>query len=144
MGYTLQRTSMLIGLGVSSISDAGMGYAQNNKTLHDYAEAIQRGELAVNKGIFLTEEDRAFRTYILDISCKGKTSFREEDLPILESISFPLLAQLEEDGLITYDSKGLQVTELGNHFIRNICYPFDLHVHRKKDLSSQPLFSKAI
>jgi len=144
MGYTLQRTSMLIGLGVSSISDAGMGYAQNNKTLHDYTEAIQNGKLAVNKGIFLTEEDRAFRTYILDISCKGKTSFREEDLPILESISFPLLDQLEEDGLIMHDRKGLQVTETGNHFIRNICYPFDLHVHRKKDLSRQPLFSKAI
>ena len=82
MGYTLHPTEILVGLGVSAISDAGMGYAQNNKTLHNYSEAIQNGQLAVNKGYFLNEEDRSFRQYILDISCRGKTSFREEDIPM--------------------------------------------------------------
>ena len=122
MGYTLQQTNMLIGLGVSAISDAGMGYAQNNKTLHDYTDAIDKGELAVNKGIFLNDEDNAFRNYILDISCKGKTYFREEDLPLLEEFSFPMLEELKADGLISYNQKGLEVTELGNHFIRNIIF----------------------
>ena len=144
MGYTLHRTNILIGLGVSAISDAGTGYAQNNKTLHDYTEAIQNGLLAVNKGIFLNDEDRSFRNYILDISCKGKTNFREEDLTLLEEFSFPMLEELAEDGLISFNSKGLEVTQMGNHFIRNICYPFDLHVHRKKTVSTKPLFSNAI
>ena len=144
MGYTLQRTNMLVGLGVSAISDAGMGYAQNNKTLHDYTEAIERGELAVNKGIFLNEEDVAFRNYILDISCRGKTAFREEDLALLKEFSFPMLEDLESDGLINWNEKGLEVTDMGNHFIRNICFPFDLHVHRKKTVNTQPIFSKAI
>src|SRR5262249_31377715 len=31
MGYTTQRTNMLLGLGVSSISDAGIFFAQNQK-----------------------------------------------------------------------------------------------------------------
>jgi oxygen-independent coproporphyrinogen-3 oxidase len=98
----------------------------------------------VNKGIFLNEEDCAFRNYILDISCKGKTKFREEDLPLLQQYSFPMLEELEADGLISFNERGVRVTDLGNHFIRNICYPFDLHVHRKKTVSAQPIFSKAI
>ena len=144
MGYTLHPTNILVGLGVSAISDAGMGYAQNEKTLHNYYEAIQNGQLAVTKGYFLNEEDRAFRSYLLDISCRGKTSFREEDLPMLEEFSFPQLEKLEEDGLINMDSKGLQVTETGSHFIRNICHAFDLHDLRRKTSVNQPLFSKAI
>ena len=144
MGYTLHPTNMLIGLGVSAISDAGMGYAQNEKTLHDYYDTIGKGELAVTKGYFLTDEDKAFGKYILDISCRGKTSFREEDFSLLKEWSFPLLEDLEKDGLIILDETGLQVTEKGSHFIRNICFAFDLHVHRKKTVSSAPLFSKAI
>jgi oxygen-independent coproporphyrinogen-3 oxidase len=36
MGYTTQNTGLLLGLGVSSISDAGTAFAQNEKTLHNY------------------------------------------------------------------------------------------------------------
>lgn len=36
MGYTTQHSGMLIGLGVSAISDTGNAYAQNEKTLHQY------------------------------------------------------------------------------------------------------------
>jgi oxygen-independent coproporphyrinogen-3 oxidase len=144
MGYTLHKTSILIGLGVSAISDAYMGYMQNNKTLHDYTASIETGELAVTKGFFLSDEDVSFRKYILDISCKGETSFSEDDLPMLEEFSFPMLALLENDGLIDFNIKGLKVTELGSHFIRNICYPFDLHVQRRKTNREEFLFSKAI
>jgi oxygen-independent coproporphyrinogen-3 oxidase len=45
MGYTTQNTSLLLGLGVSSISDVGVAFAQNDKTLHDYSEAINNNEL---------------------------------------------------------------------------------------------------
>lgn len=144
MGYTLHPTNMLIGLGVSAISDAGMGYAQNEKTLHNYYDVIGKGKLAVTKGYFLTDQDKAFGKYILDISCRGKTSFREEDLTLLKQWSFPLLEDLENDGLIILYDTGLEVTEKGIHFIRNICFAFDLHVHRKRTVSSAPLFSKAI
>lgn len=143
MGYTLHPGNILVGLGVSAISDAEMGYAQNEKTLHDYYAAIQQGRLPVVKGYLLSEEDKAFRDYILDISCRGKTNFRNKDLTLLETYCFPELDQLQQDGLLTYNERGLHITETGAHFIRNICYAFDLHVHRKKT-SSIPLFSKAI
>lgn len=144
MGYTTQRTSILLGLGVSSISDAGVAFAQNEKALHDYYAAINNNELAVFRGYFLDEEDKAFRKYILDISCQGKTSFKAEHLETIKTFSFPELEKMKADGLVEYNEAGLQVTELGRHFIRNICSAFDLFLRRNGSVQDKPLFSKAI
>jgi len=144
MGYTTQRTNMLLGLGVSSISDAGVAFAQNHKTLHDYYASISNNKLAVTKGYFLNEEDVAFRKYILDISCKGQTKFFEKDLPVLETYTFSELKNLEEDGLIFWNEEGVTVTETGRQFIRNICKAFDLHLLRSEQMHEKKLFSKAI
>ncbi|HEU5167864.1 MAG TPA: radical SAM protein, partial [Chitinophagaceae bacterium] len=144
MGYTTQHTSILLGLGVSSISDIGNGFAQNNKTLHEYYECISKNELPVFRGYFLNEEDIAFRKYILNISCQGRTGFNSEHLDILKQFSFPELKKLEEDKLIEWTEDGLTVTSLGRHFIRNICSAFDLHLLRNKKENTKKLFSKAI
>jgi len=143
MGYTTQKTSLLLGLGVSSISDAGIAYAQNRKSLHEYYESINAGELAVFRGYFLNNEDVTFKNYILDISCKGFTTFNPIHLPILEEYTFPELAKLADDGLIEWNNKEVIVSSLGRHFIRNICRAFDLHLLRSQGETKQ-IFSKAI
>src|SRR5690606_7655028 len=72
MGYADRYTPLLIGLGVSSISDAWTALAQNVKTVEKYYEMIDAGELPVVKGHLLTEEDVVLRRYILDMMCRGK------------------------------------------------------------------------
>ncbi|MEO5908289.1 MAG: oxygen-independent coproporphyrinogen III oxidase [Ginsengibacter sp.] len=145
MGYTTQKASMILGLGVSSISDAGIGFAQNHKTLHDYYDSINKHEFPVTKGYFLDKEDHAFRQYILDISCKAKAKFHEEHLPLLHQYSFPELRKLAADELVEFDEKGLTVTGLGRNFIRNICKAFDLHLLRAQvSQNTKPIYSKAI
>ncbi|GAB2827148.1 oxygen-independent coproporphyrinogen III oxidase [Ferruginibacter profundus] len=144
MGYTTQHTKLLLGLGVSSISDAGVAYAQNEKTLHDYYAGIERNELPVKRGYFLNEEDVDFKQYILDISCKGKTIFKKEHLPLLRQFSFPELEKLEADELVQWNEEGATVTALGYNFIRNICKAFDLHLLRNQAATATPRFSKAI
>ena len=144
MGYTTQHTGILLGLGVSSISDAGIAFAQNHKTIHDYYAAINKGELSVTKGYFLNEEDAAFRKYILDISCLGKTKFLPQHLNLIHRFSFPELEKLKEDGFVEFDDEGLTVTKLGLNFIRNICKAFDLHLLRNEVKNEKPQFSKAI
>ena len=144
MGYTTQKTNMLIGLGVSAISDMGNAFAQNEKLLRNYYQAIANDELAVVKGYFLNDEDIAFRKYILDISCTGRTIFRANHLNILREYSFPQLKVLAEDGLVSWNEKGLVATETGRHFIRNICNAFDLHYLRKEEVSNELRYSKAI
>jgi oxygen-independent coproporphyrinogen-3 oxidase len=142
MGYTTRQTGLLLGLGVSSISDAGYAFAQNEKSLHDYYRAIQNGQLAITRGFTLDAEDVSFRSYILDISCRGRTEFRVEDLPVLEAYVFPRMEELERDGLVVRTDKEVRVTEKGQSFIRNICAAFDVRMHRQHH--PRTLFSKAI
>jgi oxygen-independent coproporphyrinogen-3 oxidase len=144
MGYTTQAGGMVLGLGVSAISDTGTAYAQNQKTLHDYYSSINQGQIPVTRGYFMNEEDRHFRQYILDISCRGKTIFRKEDLDALSSYSFPQLELLSKDGLLIWDQKTVQLSKEGMPFLRNICRAFDLHLLRSQQTRSEPLFSKAV
>jgi oxygen-independent coproporphyrinogen-3 oxidase len=142
MGYTTQNTGLLLGLGVSSISDTGNAFAQNHKTLHDYYDAINKGTLAVQKGYLLSNLDIAFRKYIMDVSCKGATEFNKEDMDVLEHNSFPKFTDLQKDGLIEWNRNGLQITNQGHYFIRNICSAFDLYLNENK--TEKQIFSKAI
>jgi len=143
MGYTTQNTSFLLGLGVSAISDIGVAFAQNRKSLHEYYEAIGANELPIFRGYFLNDEDISFRKYILNIICNGFTKLNPIDLTVLREISFPELQRLKEDGLIEFDEKEVMVNSSGRHFIRNISSAFDLHLQRNKR-ESKPLFSHAI
>ncbi|WP_245798312.1 oxygen-independent coproporphyrinogen III oxidase [Cnuella takakiae] len=143
MGYTTQQTGLLLGLGVSSISDIGTAYAQNEKTLHNYYEDINSGGLAIKKGYMLSEEDASFRKYILDIACRGSTTFKEKDLVLLEQYSFPKLKALAADELVEWDLEGIRLTPQGRQFIRNVASAFDLYIQRQA-ASEKPMFSKAI
>lgn len=143
MGYTTQNSGLLLGLGVSSISDTGTAFAQNEKTLHDYYASVVKGELAIKKGYVLSEEDIAFKQYILDISCSGYTRFKHEHLSLLQAYSFPKLEALAADGLVQWNNDGVRLTAQGHYFIRVVCSAFDLFLGRsmRKD---KPIFSQAI
>ena len=144
MGYTRQNSGLLMGLGVSSISDLGNAFAQNEKTIHNYYAAINAGKFAVKKGYFLNEEDVAFRQYIKAVACQGTTTFRSEHLPLLEEFCFPQLQKLAADGLVEYDSTQVTLTANGHYFVRNICSALDLYLQRGKTLPGSQAFSKAI
>ncbi len=144
MGYTTQAGGLLLGLGVSSISDVGIAFAQNKKTLHEYYQSIQHKELATQKGYFLTEEDLHFKRYILDIICTGSTILNEEDSEALNKYSLPELGKLQADELLNLAGSKLTVTTLGRNFLRNICRAFDLHLLKHQHEVTVPKYSKAI
>jgi oxygen-independent coproporphyrinogen-3 oxidase len=100
MGYTTHRSNILIGLGVSAISDTGNAFAQNDKTVHGYYQKINNNTLSVQKGYFLSDEDRRFKKYILDLSCHGETIMDMIDQVQLEIFTFPVLKKLEADNLV--------------------------------------------
>jgi len=142
MGYTDIKSAALIGLGVSAISDIGGGYAQNYKEIESYYRAIEQDELPVNKGYFMNDIDLLFKQYILNIICKGSTTFKNEYSYLLTDYTFPILKELETDQLIKLTSNSIEVTPLGFNFLRNICKAFDI-----KWLTSQQTnigFSKAV
>jgi oxygen-independent coproporphyrinogen-3 oxidase len=128
MGYTDQHTQLLIGLGVSSISDSWLAFAQNPKTVEAYLEKINEGIIPMEKGHLLTEEDLLVRKHILNIMCNAKTYY-EEGIP---TAVLGRLIPLLNDGLIEFDKYNLEVTVLGTSFLRNICMALDERLWRKQ------------
>ncbi len=143
MGYTSSKTQVMIGLGVSSISDSWYSFAQNVKTLEDYYDALAQNELPVFRGHLLTDEDLIIRKHILNIMCQLHTSWNEYGYYFSEiNQVLDRLHEMEEDGLVIITHHSLTVTEKGKAFIRNICMAFDLRMTRK--LPETKLFSMTV
>lgn len=132
MGYTDSRARMTLGLGASSISDCGYGFAQNVKGIEEYQHLVGEGVLPIYRGHLLTDEDREIRSHILDLMCRFETSFGEdmEVLPEKDAI-LQRLEPMFGDGLISLSGQKLTVMPKGRPFIRNICMAFDVLLHRK-------------
>jgi len=134
MGYTAQKTSLMIGLGMSAISDSWTGFSQNVKTVKEYQNLVNQGEIPVFRGHILSEEDLVIRQHILNLMCHFETSWSLfEELDLNES----LLKELEEDELIGIDAGGVQVYEEGRPFVRNVCMAFDSYLNREKTKEKQ-------
>ncbi|RAJ85428.1 oxygen-independent coproporphyrinogen-3 oxidase [Chitinophaga dinghuensis] len=143
MGYTVLHTSLLVGLGASSIGDNWYAYVQNEKSTAAYQEKVNKGEFPVIRGHILTHEDLLIRGHIHDLMCNFETSWRKADTQcdaVMEGIE--RLQELEHDGLVEVMPDRVAVTPAGRTFIRNICMAFDARLWRK--LPATQLFSSAI
>ena len=132
MGYTASKTQLMIGLGVSSISDSWYGFAQNVKGLEEYYHLLDNNIIPVYRGHILTEEEQIIRKHILNLMCRFESSWygQEEYFPELLEV-LERLEEMESDGLVEIGSNVLRVTEKGRPFIRNISMAFDVLLHRK-------------
>lgn len=140
MGYTTSSTKLLIGLGMSAISDSWYGFAQNEKTVERYIERINQDEIPIFRGHFLTKEEEIIRQHILDLMCHFET-----EIPTFSGIYTGIihrLSPLYADGLIRFEDKKLRITELGLPFVRNVCMAFDLDLANRN--KNEQLFSKTI
>lgn len=133
MGYTSSSTQLMIGLGMSAISDSWYAFAQNEKSVEAYIQKIEQSVLPVIHGHILNQEDLIVRRHILNIMCLLETSWEDEkmNLPEMEEILFRL-KEMEKDGLIELEHNHLNVTETGRAFVRNIAMAFDLRLLRSK------------
>ena len=143
MGYTASKTQLMIGLGVSSISDSWYSFAQNEKNIEAYYQKIENNQLAVVKGHVLTHEDLIIRQHILNLMCQFETSWQQEHQQFDELAQvLAQLTEMQKDQLIVIEPNKLRITEQGKPFIRNICMAFDLRLKRKKPQTQ--LFSMTI
>jgi oxygen-independent coproporphyrinogen-3 oxidase len=132
MGYTASKTQLMIGLGVSAISDSWYAFAQNEKEIETYYARLNNNELPVYRGHVLTKEDLIIRRHILNLMCQFETSWKEDSLYFSELPEVLLqLHEMENDGLLLIQANSLIVTEKGKAFVRNICMAFDLRLKRK-------------
>ncbi len=143
MGYTTSHTQLLIGLGVSSISDGWYGFVQNEKKVEEYYKKIEQGVFPFFKGHVLSQEDLIIRKHILNIMCRQETSWDnidEQCQAVFSAIEH--LKEMEVDGLLSLTPFQLTVKPKGKAFLRNICMAFDARLLKKQPLTQ--LFSSAV
>lgn len=143
MGYTANKTQLMIGLGMSAISDSWYGFAQNVKTVKEYQKLVNQGEIPIFRGHLLTEEDLIVRKHILNIMCHFKTewSFKEKEIVDLQKQT-ELLNEMALDKLIYIKKNSIEVPEHARPYVRNICMAFDMHLQKSKP--GTKLFSMTI
>jgi oxygen-independent coproporphyrinogen-3 oxidase len=133
MGYGTNATDLMIGLGVSSISDSRTAFAQNEKVIRNYEKRLDQEEFPIFRGHLLTNEDLILRQHILNLMCAFHTEWSsgEDAVPaILDALLE--WKEMENDGLLILESDRVTVTEKGKPFVRNICMALDARLKAKK------------
>ena len=133
MGYTAGKTKLMVGLGMSSISDSWYAFAQNEKRVEDYVTRVNEGLLPVFRGHLLSTQDLIIRQHILNLMCNLETSWKEEHMkiPQIETI-LQRLKEMKEDNLIEIYEHKLIVKESARMFVRNVCMAFDVRLAKSQ------------
>jgi oxygen-independent coproporphyrinogen-3 oxidase len=142
MGYTAGKTKLMIGLGMSSISDSWYAFAQNEKSVETYTKKVNEGIIPVFRGHLLTDTDLIIRKHILNLMCNLETDWKIGLSPQIKNEIINRLGEIIEDGLLEVNDTKLVIKEEGRMFVRNICMAFDLRL-----IKSQPetrIFSMTI
>jgi len=132
MGYSAGKTKLMVGLGMSSISDSWYAFAQNEKTIEDYTARVNENKLPVFRGHLLTKTDLIIRRHILNLMCNLET---EWNLGLPLNVREEIIERLQEivtDDLIEITDDKIIVKEAGRMFIRNIAMAFDLRLIENK------------
>jgi oxygen-independent coproporphyrinogen-3 oxidase len=147
-GYTVRPADDTIAFGMTSISDLGGCYAQNAHRLKDWEARIAAGELPVQKGIAVSDDDVLRRFVINRVMCLLRLDLREiarkfgpAARAAVEADLRGGVKELQDDGLVTFDGELLQVTPLGQLLVRNVAMLFDAYLKRE---GGQKKFSQTV
>ncbi|TVQ28686.1 MAG: oxygen-independent coproporphyrinogen III oxidase [Wenzhouxiangella sp.] len=133
-GYSTHGGLDLVSLGPSAISQVGDSFAQNTRSLDDWAISLQEGRIPTARGLTRCLDDRLRGDIIERIMCSGALYYR--DIEKLYQLKFrryfanelERLEALVEDGLIENRPDGFIVTSNGLLFLRAIAKIFDAYL----------------
>ncbi|MFZ0828718.1 MAG: oxygen-independent coproporphyrinogen III oxidase [Verrucomicrobiia bacterium] len=130
-GYSTRAGSDIYAFGMSSISQIPDAYWQNEKELPKWQAAVDADRVPLQRAYFLTDEDKIRRETIMRVMCDLSLDYaamsKKLGLNFTEHFAGELaaLAPFETDGLVKRTPSGLEVTDTGRLFIRNIAMCFD-------------------
>ena len=139
MGYAETRTDVLLGLGVSSISETPGCFHQNEKVLPVYERMLTQDEIPTLRGHLLSEEDRKRREQILEFMTRWEIEL-ESDAQAKDVRDF--LSSLIQDGLVKLEGRKMTLTDAGRPFLRNACMALDSRLREKAPQTK--VFSSAL
>jgi oxygen-independent coproporphyrinogen-3 oxidase len=138
-GYSTQPDCDLIALGVSAIGRVGASYSQNAKTLEEYYDHLDQGQFPVVRGLALSRDDVVRRAVIMALMCQGTVEYESVELAHLIDFRSYFATELEalqllaEQGLVSLDDSGIQVTAKGWFFVRAVAMVFDRYLQADRN-----------
>jgi oxygen-independent coproporphyrinogen-3 oxidase len=149
-GYSTQPDCDLLALGVSAIGRIGPNYYQNAKTLPEYYESLEKGELPVVRGYVLNDDDELRRDVIMSLMCQGQVDFSaierqhgvrfcERFVPELEKLN-----GMASSGLVVVTDSNIRVTASGWYLVRAIAMVFDSHLQAAQTAREPSRFSRVV
>lgn len=146
-GYATRAECDLIGFGISAIGSVGPAYIQNFRTLDEYYDTLDNGELPVMRGLALNSDDLVRRTVIQALMCHFSLSLRAIEIAHLidfRSYFATELRELEEYralGLVEIEEEWITITPRGRLVVRAICMVFDQYL---RNAEQRARYSKVI
>lgn len=139
MGYTPFRTNILLGLGVSAISETPDCFHQNEKKLPVYERMLGQDQLTTFRGHKLSKQDQTRREQILKLMTTWETVL--DDATHEQNVK-AFLSELISDELVEVKDQKIIVLEKGQPFLRNICMALDERLRLKNP--EQKVFSQSL
>jgi oxygen-independent coproporphyrinogen III oxidase len=138
-GYSTHAEADLMAFGVSSIGKMGPTYCQNVRTLDEYYDILDRGELPVMRGLELTADDLLRRSIIQALMCHFELSI--ESIEIAHLIDFKSyfapelenLREMEQAGLLSISDQWISVLPKGRMLVRVIAMAFDRYLRTDRE-----------
>ncbi len=130
-GYSTRAGADIYAFGMSSISQIPDAYWQNEKDLPKYYAALDAGRTPLARGYIVSDEDKIRRDTIMRVMCDLSLDYAamSQRLGLNFAAHFEneieSLAGFEADGLVRRSPTGLEITDTGRLFIRNIAMCFD-------------------
>jgi oxygen-independent coproporphyrinogen-3 oxidase len=130
-GYSTRGNADIYAFGMSAISQIPDAYWQNEKELPHYYGALDAGKVPLTRGYVVSDEDKIRRDTIMRVMCDLGLNYAamSQRLGVNFAAHFEReiesLAGFEADGLVRRSPDGLEVTDTGRLFIRNIAMCFD-------------------
>ncbi|MEZ0288797.1 MAG: oxygen-independent coproporphyrinogen III oxidase [Methylophilus sp.] len=146
-GYSTMADQDVVALGVSAIGKMGANYSQNAKTLEEYYDFLDQGQLPIMRGLALSRDDLIRRAVIMAIMCHGELSYESIELSYMVNFreyfksEMQKLLEKEKQGLVIFEEDGIKVTEIGWFFIRAIAMIFDRYLQHD---ANRARFSKIL
>jgi oxygen-independent coproporphyrinogen-3 oxidase len=146
-GYSTHAECDLLAFGVSAIGAIGPTYHQNYRTLEEYYDSLDRGELPVMRGVELNADDLLRRAVIQALMCNFSLSFEAIEVAFLVDFAeyfateLKELEEFERDGLVRLEEGSILVTDAGRFLMRNICMVFDRYLRLREQRAQ---YSKVI
>ena len=147
MGYTTHAAPDQVAFGLSGIGCLAGRFVQNDTSLKGYESALDENHFPVVRGHRLTRDDEIRSLVIQHLMCNLEI---RDDLTT-ESFGAPVsillygeldgLEPFTDEGFLTRNGTGWEVTEVGRFFVRNVASCLDPYLRNGSQL---PTFSSSV